>query len=458
MSGRVALGEISSDIDRIGFFGKLPTHGDFVSSGLGPKFQAFLDTWLQAGMQAAQLAMDGVWEQYFRSMSPWRFVIERGIWGDITVAGVIAPSLDRVGRSFPLVIAAQIHDYADDPQRLYFDHAWFTAAEGIAETAGKRDFEIGRFTESVRRLRSPRPIEPDDGDDLRRSLGRSVLWWRIDVEDRQPKGFRTPGAPKPEDFSRLVSEGATRAVNEPSPISRTPAVTQTPSAGGKATIALNYGGATHAGTRLSQNADALLMRNDPDIAALSDGLGDSGAAVEAARLTLQILGNIPAQEDIAALVQETKGKLGHAHGLLQSSAQNAAAAPRMASLVTLLRHGDNLAVVWVGDARCYILRHGTMRCLTRDHVEIGLRRSLARAVGMSGSLRPDLISDVIQPHDRLLLCSGPLVRSVPERNIAEILSSTDIDRASEVLVQEALIAGCRENVSAIVVHAVPDGG
>lgn len=458
MASRAALGEISSDLDRVGFFGKLPTHGDFVASGLSPQFQARLDAWLQAGMQAAEAGVETAWELLFRSMSPWRFVLERGIWGEATVTGVIAPSIDRVGRSFPLVIAAQMRDFKDDPQRFYFDHTWFTAVEGIAETAAKRDFDIGRFTESLRRLRSPIPVRPDDGDDLRRNLGRSALWWRIDAADRQPKGFRTTGSPAAEDFARLVREGAT-APMDARQSTRQIAVSQHSGSTSSQTtsLLLHSCGATHPGTRLSINADVLLMRQHPDIVAVADGIGTTGAAAEAARQVLQSLGNIPVHDSIELLAQDVKGKLGHAHGLLQSASQNADALPRTASLAALFRHGDDLAVLWVGDARCYILRHGTMRCLTRDHIALGLRRSLARAVGMAGPLKPDMVTDILQPGDRFLLCSAPLARIVPERAIAGIVSSAGIDEAPEILVQEALISGCRENISALVVDVVANG-
>lgn len=457
MSNRTAPGTISADLDRIGFFGKLPTHGDFVSSGLGPQFQTVLDTWLQSGMEAGEAAAEADWERSFRSMPPWRFVVERGIWGETTVTGIIAPSLDRVGRSFPLVIAAHIRGFKDDPQRFYFDHAWFTAAEGIAETISKRDFDISRFTDSLRRLRSPIPIRPDDGDDLRRNLGRSVLWWRIDAGDRQAKGFRTTGAPTPEDFARLVREGTAIAGENSQPrrqMQRADAYSQPVESSVRP--ALRFSGATHAGTRLQLNADALLMRQAPEIMALADGVGDTGAAVDAARLVVQTLGNITAHDNLASLAQDVKGKLGQAHGLLQSGSQNVDAVPRIASFITLFRCGDAVAVLWVGDARCYVLRHGTMRCLSRDHTELGLRRALARAMGMAGPLKPDMITETFQPGDRFLLCSASLARCIPERAIAEILSSTDPQDASDVLVQEALISGCRENVSAVVAGAVLD--
>ena len=109
------------------------------------------------------------------------------------------------------------------------------------------------------------------------------------------------------------------------------------------------------------------------------------------------------------------------------------------------------AAIWAGDARCYLLRDGMMRLLTRDHIEIGLRRTLGRALGLKDQFVSETLRDRLQRGDRLLLVSGPLPRTLTDRVIAEILIETPLERAAEALIQEALIANGRENVSAIVI-------
>jgi len=146
MNERATLERNPAEADRIGFYGKLPSHGDFVSMGLGHSLQSALDAWMQAGLQAAQQELGEDWKRRFRSMPAWRFIIERGLWGPATVAGVLLPSLDRVGRSFPLVIAAQLHGFVEHPRQLYLDDTWFTVAEAIAESSARRDFDINHFT------------------------------------------------------------------------------------------------------------------------------------------------------------------------------------------------------------------------------------------------------------------------------------------------------------------------
>ncbi len=127
--------------------------------------------------------------------------------------------------------------------------------------------------------------------------------------------------------------------------------------------------------------------------------------------------------------------------------------PPAASIAVLAVHGGDFALSWAGDVRCYLLRDGMMRCITRDHLEVGLKRGLSRYLGRPGQFSPETLVDNLHAGDRLLLCSNPLCRVLPERNIAEILISTDLDETAAVLGQEALIANCRDNFSAIVIDA-----
>ncbi|MBB2674415.1 UNVERIFIED_ORG: type VI secretion system protein ImpM [Rhizobium esperanzae] len=457
MNERATLERNPAETDRIGFYGKLPSHGDFVSMGLGHSLQSALDAWMQAGLQAAQQELGEDWKRRFRSMPAWRFIIERGLWGPATVAGVLLPSLDRVGRSFPLVIAAQLHGFTEHPRQLYLDNTWFTAAEAIAESSARRDFDINHFTASLKRLRTLRPADLAENEILQdRASSRGTIWWRIDPEDRRAKGFGVGGAPEPEHFPKLLRDETPAPSAQPQP---EPAVAPHPvAAEPHPPLVLRHSHATHAGTRLTVNADALLVSETPSLFAVADGVGDGNAAAEIGKIAVHVLAETATQQTIEALVQDIKGKLGRTHGLLQSAYLSQDREPSAASIVVFATLGESWAVVWVGDARCYLLRDGMMRCLTRDHVEVGLRRRLSRAIGMRGHLMPEVLTGGLQAGDRLLLCSAALPHAVPERSIAEILLSTDIEKAADVLVQEGLIANCRENLSAIVIDVKTDGG
>lgn len=466
MSERARLVRNTTDGDRIGFFGKLPSRGDFISTGLSRHVQTALDAWIQAGMQLMQLKSGDDWEKWFRAMPAWRFAIDRGLWGPAAIAGVIVASRDRVDRSFPLVIVTQINGFSGDIRRLCQDDTWFVATEGIAETSGFSSFDMEVFRESLKRLRSLRPVDIDLAPS-RTSANPGTCWWRIDPQDRLQKGFQTVGPPEPKDFVRLA-----RPETSPSPEARAArsATAQPPlvqsarypepvfqpdrvTLGQPHRWTLRHSATSHPGTRLQLNADALFAQENPTLFAIADGVGDTSKGVEAGKVVVNLLAETMPQESIEALGQAVKGKLGRAHGLLQSAYYSYDSAVPRAAAVALASVGQYFAILWVGDARCYVVRDGLMHYLTRDHVEIGLRRRLSRGIGSQGQLMPEMFVDRLQNGDRFLLCSNPLTRVLPERSIAEILLSADLSQAATILCQEALIANCSGNLSAMVIDA-----
>jgi len=107
-----------------GFFGKVPTHGDFVSRRLPPELVQRWDVCLQQGILHAAQHLGERWPQCYADAPLWHFVLGAGVCGDSAWAGVLMPSLDRVGRYFPLTIAAPMRPDALTP---WLDSAqnWF---------------------------------------------------------------------------------------------------------------------------------------------------------------------------------------------------------------------------------------------------------------------------------------------------------------------------------------------
>jgi len=93
---------------QIGFFGKLPSHGDFVRRALPSEFIKPWDAWLQTGLAASRETLGDTWLDCYLSAPIWRFCLSAGICGEARWVGVIMPSVDRVGRYFPLTTAAPI--------------------------------------------------------------------------------------------------------------------------------------------------------------------------------------------------------------------------------------------------------------------------------------------------------------------------------------------------------------
>ena len=93
-----------------GWYGKLPTLGDFASRRLEADFIEPWDVWLGECMQAQRDAMGEAWLDAYLHSPPWRFLLMPGVLDgkepQQMLGGVLMPSVDRVGRYFPLTIVA----------------------------------------------------------------------------------------------------------------------------------------------------------------------------------------------------------------------------------------------------------------------------------------------------------------------------------------------------------------
>ncbi|WP_299439329.1 type VI secretion system-associated protein TagF [uncultured Rhodospira sp.] len=92
----------------LGFYGKLPAHGDFVRRGMTPALATAWDGWLGALMAAVREDLgEDDWLDVYLTSPVWRFALGAGVAG-VAQIGVMVPSVDRVGRYFPLVLVAPL--------------------------------------------------------------------------------------------------------------------------------------------------------------------------------------------------------------------------------------------------------------------------------------------------------------------------------------------------------------
>lgn len=89
-----------------GFFGKLPSKGDFVSRDLPRDFLDPIDEWFREGIQQSKQTLGEEWFGWYQVTPIWNFYIGGQVLGNGAWIGVWIPSADRVNRSFPLLMAA----------------------------------------------------------------------------------------------------------------------------------------------------------------------------------------------------------------------------------------------------------------------------------------------------------------------------------------------------------------
>jgi len=136
-----------------GFYGKLPARGDFVSRNLSPAFLTPWNNWLQAAITCSRQQLGQDWLNCYLTSPLWRFALSPGVCGPEVHAGVLMPSVDRVGRYYPLVIAAPLPNHLNLLELTWED--WFERAEQVALTGLDEHLDVEDFVGRVQALELP---------------------------------------------------------------------------------------------------------------------------------------------------------------------------------------------------------------------------------------------------------------------------------------------------------------
>lgn len=143
------------------------------------------------------------------------------------------------------------------------------------------------------------------------------------------------------------------------------------------------------------------------------------------------------------------------------------------TLTMALLNWPSLYVAHVGDSRCYLLRDGKLRQLTRDHTytqalmdageitaseaaDSRFKNALWNVVGGNDPVvEPDVDVHTLQMNDALLLCSDGLTTHLSDELIHDVLSGSQSARAEcQTLVSLANELGGNDNITAIVARFV----
>ncbi len=138
-----------------GYHGKLVAKGDFVTRRLPRSFVGPWDSWLQDVVGGSRTRMGEAWLDAYLTSPIWRFALSAGLCGEGAAAGVLMPSVDRVGRYFPLAIVAMLADGVDLLVVPIAGAGWFGKAEELARSALADAFDFDGFDAQVAALGLP---------------------------------------------------------------------------------------------------------------------------------------------------------------------------------------------------------------------------------------------------------------------------------------------------------------
>lgn len=112
-----------------GWFGKLACLGDFGSRRLPLQLTQACDQWLSRGVAGSQALLGERWLDAYLTAPVWRFAWAPGVVNSQWWLGVLMPSVDRVGRYFPLLVAQASFSPPLTPRALAQAEHWFAQVQ-----------------------------------------------------------------------------------------------------------------------------------------------------------------------------------------------------------------------------------------------------------------------------------------------------------------------------------------
>ena len=193
------------------------------------------------------------------------------------------------------------------------------------------------------------------------------------------------------------------------------------------------------------------------IAAVADGVSSGGMGKEAAQTTVISLlrdyyGTPETWDTTVALDRIISAQ----NAWLAGINRRRQPAMGMTTLTALVLRGQSYALAHVGDSRAYLLRDGQTLQMTHDHVvnHPDFKHQLLRAVGLEDRLVVDYVQGDLQVGDVFMLLTDGVHGVLAQRQLEMLAQNASAQAASESLVDAALKAGSRDNVTALVVRVL----
>lgn len=489
-----------SNVGEVGFYGKLPSHGDFLQRRLPDAFVGRWDAWLQECLTSSRDALGERWLDTYLTSPAWRFGASAGAIGPAGMIGVMVPSVDRVGRYFYVTIAASLPSGLLPGLAAARAPVFFERAEALAIEAVSADtLDVESFDERVRQLGDlldtltvPPAVLLDgsvaqllDHDGIARwhlPIGSSallaetyqqvlwerlafvdpahVLWWTDGSSAVEPCSLVTTGLPDAAEFAAMLDGAwsARRWRSVPARLSATSVESDT-LIDDLTPPRFRSAAGTNVGCVRSLNQDAYLERSDVGVWVVADGMGGHSDGEVASRMVCDALADFAPHASFEQTISEANRRIHEVNDYLVRAAQRPTRAVKSGTtVVALLTRGSRCAVLWAGDSRVYRWRDGRLERMTRDHSVDdsggGTSTAITRAVGGEVGLMLDVVKERVHAGDRFLLCSDGLTRPLGESQIAEWLTRRDLGDVVDGLIRDTLAAGAPDNVTALVVEAL----
>jgi PPM family protein phosphatase len=237
---------------------------------------------------------------------------------------------------------------------------------------------------------------------------------------------------------------------------------------------------TDTGRIRENNEDSVAFDKATQLCVLADGMGGYNAGEVASSIAVDLIlremssclagmGPQATAMEIRTVMDQSVDRANQA--IFEAAHLNPQWAGMGTTLVVAVFHADRLCLGHIGDSRCYRIRRGHLRQLTRDHtllqeqLDSGFltskqaqnstnRNLLTRALGVEARMYAEVTEHEVVSGDLYLLCSDGLTDVVSGTEITQLLRlKIPLYQRAQRLIQAANAKGGRDNITVLLVNA-----
>ena len=241
-------------------------------------------------------------------------------------------------------------------------------------------------------------------------------------------------------------------------------------------------GLTDIGKVRSINQDSFHLLEDKQVYIVADGMGGHAAGDQASRIAVKTIAEILSNYDFSQDDVEDETESGMSvEELIRYALQEANEQILLASLsnqhlqgmgttaIVAVENKGSLFVGHIGDSRTYLTRESQISQITEDHsvvqqlVKAGAiseeeaqvhpyKNVITRCLGMQANVEPDTLELVLQPGDKVLMCSDGLSNMVSDKQMEEMVNQNTPEEACQKLVDLANENGGTDNITVVLLY------
>lgn len=227
--------------------------------------------------------------------------------------------------------------------------------------------------------------------------------------------------------------------------------------------------ATDVGKVREINEDSYLASPETGLWLVADGMGGHDAGDLASQTVVRELSKIRPARTAPELLAALENGVIEANAMLRREAKARGGRAMIGcTLASLAIFDGAYACVWSGDSRVYLVRHGVIAQVTRDHTEAQelidrgtltpeeastwpRRNVITRAIGVFDQPELDMVQGRVEDGDIFVICSDGLTAHVGDAEIGRMAAIRPLERAVEQLIATTLERGAKDNVTVVTV-------